>query len=92
MASRFPLPRDFKCICLSTESLPRMQFGLCAHLCDGPVGPLRIVLQHSHQDVGVHQQALSKALRSGSAPRFDTVSRVCAALGVRLVVQPLHPA
>ncbi len=41
---------------------------------------------------GITREALYKALRRGSAPRFDTVSRVCAALGVRLVVQPLHPA
>ena len=36
---------------------------------------------------GITREALYKALRPGSAPRFDTVSRVCAALGVRLVVQ-----
>jgi probable addiction module antidote protein len=41
---------------------------------------------------GITREALYKALRSGSAPRFDTVNRVCAALGVRLVVQPLNPA
>lgn len=42
---------------------------------------------------GITREALYKALRPGSAPRFDTVSRVCAALGVRLVVQasPLVP-
>ena len=40
---------------------------------------------------GITREALYKALRPGSAPRFDTVNRVCAALGVRLVVQPLHP-
>jgi probable addiction module antidote protein len=40
---------------------------------------------------GITREALYKALRTGSAPRFDTVSRVCAALGVRLVAQPLHP-
>lgn len=40
---------------------------------------------------GITREALYKALRPGSAPRFDTVNRVCAALGVRLVVEPLHP-
>ena len=40
---------------------------------------------------GITREALYKALRADSAPRFDTVSRVCAALGVRLVVQPAHP-
>ena len=38
---------------------------------------------------GITREALYKALRPDSAPRFDTVSRVCAALGVRLVAQPV---
>jgi probable addiction module antidote protein len=38
---------------------------------------------------GITREALYKALRPRSAPRFDTVSRVCAALGVRLVAQPV---
>ena len=41
------------------------------------------------KDSGITREALYKALRPGSEPRFDTVSRVCAALGVRLVAQPL---
>jgi probable addiction module antidote protein len=41
---------------------------------------------------GVTREALYKALRPDSAPRFDTVNRVCAALGVRLVAQAIHPA
>ena len=39
---------------------------------------------------GITREALYKALRPGSAPRFDTVSRVCAALGVRLVAQAVR--
>lgn len=39
---------------------------------------------------GITREALYKALRPGSAPRFDTVNRVCTALGVRLVAQPVH--
>lgn len=39
---------------------------------------------------GITREALYKALRPDSAPRFDTISRVCAALGVRLVAQPIH--
>jgi len=39
---------------------------------------------------GITREALYKALRPESAPRFDTVNRVCAALGVRLVAQPVH--
>jgi probable addiction module antidote protein len=37
---------------------------------------------------GITREALYKALRAGSEPRFDTVNRVCAALGVRLVARP----
>ena len=40
------------------------------------------------KSAGITREALYKALRSGSAPRFDTVSRVCAALGVKLAVVP----
>ena len=42
------------------------------------------------KSAGITREALYKALRPDSAPRFDTVSRVCAALGVRLVAQPIH--
>ncbi|MDO9011662.1 MAG: putative addiction module antidote protein [Gallionella sp.] len=39
---------------------------------------------------GLTREALYKALRPNAKPRFDTISRVCAALGVKLVAQPLH--
>lgn len=39
---------------------------------------------------GITREALYKALRADAQPRFDTISRVCAALGVRLVAQPIH--
>lgn len=39
---------------------------------------------------GLTREALYKALRPGSEPRFDTVNRVCAALGVRLIAQAVH--
>ena len=42
------------------------------------------------KSAGITREALYKALRPDSAPRFDTVNRVCAALGVRLVAQPIH--
>ena len=42
------------------------------------------------KDSGITREALYKALRPGSAPRFDTISRVCAAIGVRLVAQQVH--
>jgi probable addiction module antidote protein len=37
---------------------------------------------------GLSREALYKALRPDSQPRFETISRVCAALGVKLVAQP----
>jgi len=37
---------------------------------------------------GLSREALYKALRPASQPRFETISRVCAALGLRLVVTP----
>lgn len=42
------------------------------------------------KSAGITREALYKALRPNSSPRFDTVSRVCEALGVRLVAQPIH--
>jgi len=37
---------------------------------------------------GITREALYKALRPDAQPRFDTISRVCVALGVRLVAEP----
>ena len=39
---------------------------------------------------GIGREALYKALRPDAQPRFDTISRVCAALGVRLVAQAVR--
>jgi probable addiction module antidote protein len=39
---------------------------------------------------GITREALYKALRPNASPRFETVSKVCAALGVRLVARPIH--
>ena len=36
---------------------------------------------------GITREALYKALRADAAPRFDTINRVCHALGVKLVAQ-----
>jgi probable addiction module antidote protein len=38
---------------------------------------------------GITREALYKALRPDAQPRFDTISRVCAAMGVRLVAQAI---
>lgn len=40
------------------------------------------------QSAGLAREALYKALRPGAQPRFDTVQRVCAALGVKITVSP----
>ncbi|MDH4459647.1 MAG: putative addiction module antidote protein [Nevskia sp.] len=37
---------------------------------------------------GIGREALYKALRPGTSPRFDTVQRVCVALGMRITVVP----
>jgi probable addiction module antidote protein len=37
---------------------------------------------------GIGREALYKALRPGAHPRFDTIARVCAALGLKLAVHP----
>ena len=39
---------------------------------------------------GLTREALYKALRPDSQPRFDTIARVCTALGVKLVAQVAH--
>ena len=36
------------------------------------------------------REALYKALRPDAHPRFDTINKVCAALGVRLVAQTIQ--
>jgi probable addiction module antidote protein len=41
------------------------------------------------QSAGLAREALYKALRLGAQPRFDTVQRVCTALGVKLTVSPV---
>lgn len=41
---------------------------------------------------GIGRESLYKALRADASPRFDTIAKVCKALGVRIVVQPEHPA
>ena len=44
------------------------------------------------QASGIGREALYKALRADAQPRFDTIQRVCTALGVKLVAQPADPA
>lgn len=39
---------------------------------------------------GLTREALYRALRADAQPRFDTVNRVCAALGVKLVAHPIQ--
>lgn len=40
------------------------------------------------KDAGLTREALYKALRPNAKPRFDTINRVCTALGVRLKAEP----
>ncbi len=41
---------------------------------------------------GLTREALYKALRPNSQPRFDTIARVCTALGVKLVAKAAKAA
>lgn len=43
------------------------------------------------KDAGMGREALYKALRADASPRFDTIARVCKALGVKLTVVPDTP-
>lgn len=38
---------------------------------------------------GITREALYKALRPGANPRFDTIAKVCKAMGVKLSAQPM---
>lgn len=42
------------------------------------------------EETGITREALYKALRPNAKPRFETIAKVCAALGVRLVAQSIH--
>ncbi|HEX7388136.1 MAG TPA: addiction module antidote protein [Castellaniella sp.] len=42
------------------------------------------------QAAGIGRESLYKALRADASPRFDTIAKVCKALGVRLLVQADH--
>jgi len=44
------------------------------------------------KEAGMGRETLYKALRHGSSPRFETIARVCKALGVKLTVQSCTPA
>jgi probable addiction module antidote protein len=44
------------------------------------------------RDAGLTREALYRALRADSHPRFDTILRVCAVLGVKLSAHPLETA
>ncbi|WP_338416770.1 addiction module antidote protein [uncultured Sphaerotilus sp.] len=68
-------------------------------LAEGDAGELADALGHIAKargmaqiakDSGLGREALYKALRPGAQPRFDTINRVCAALGVRLVAVPVN--
>jgi probable addiction module antidote protein len=41
------------------------------------------------KDAGIGRESPYEALRADAHPRFDTVSRVCRALGLKLVARPI---
>lgn len=42
------------------------------------------------RSAGMTREALYKALRPNAKPRFETISKVCKALGVKLHVEAFH--
>lgn len=44
------------------------------------------------KDAGIGRESLYKALRSDASPRFNTISKVLGALGIKLVAVPIHNA
>ncbi|MDR0997133.1 MAG: putative addiction module antidote protein [Zoogloeaceae bacterium] len=42
------------------------------------------------REAGIGRESLYKALRPGAKPRFETIAKVCAALGAKLTVVPMH--
>ena len=42
------------------------------------------------KSTGLSREALYKALKPNTKPRFDTVNKVCTALGVRLEAHSIH--
>jgi len=55
----------------------------------GDVARARGMAQVAKQ-TGISREALYRALKPHKKPRFETVSKVCAALGLRLTVQSTH--
>ena len=52
----------------------------------------KLAREHGMREVaaaaGLSREALYKALRPNTQPRFATISRVCGALGLKLVAKP----
>lgn len=44
------------------------------------------------QDTGLGRESLYKSLRPGATPAFETISKIVAALGVKLTAEPVHVA
>lgn len=42
------------------------------------------------KEAGVNRESLYKSLSDGAAPRFDTITKVLNALGIKLVPAPNH--
>jgi probable addiction module antidote protein len=70
-----------------------LQDGTPAEIADalGTVARARGMTEVARES-GMARESLYKALRPESSPRLETVMKVMKAFGVRLVVQPIHPA
>lgn len=71
--------REYLCIVLEENNLDELTQAL------GTIARAR-GMTHIAEASGLTREALYKALRAGSKPRFDTVQRVLTALGLKLTV------
>lgn len=47
-------------------------------------------MAHVAKAAGMSREALYKALKPETKPRYETIAKVCGALGVRLTAQSIH--
>jgi len=68
-----------------------LETGHAGHIADalGDIARARGMTEIAKQ-TGITRAALYKALRPNADPRFETVNKVCAALGMKLTVQPVR--
>jgi probable addiction module antidote protein len=79
---------DNKAICDYLETILEEDAGLLAAAL-GDIAKVRGMSDIS-RDSGISRGTLYKALRADLQPRFDTISRVLSALGLKITIQSAH--